>query len=232
MITYCCMYHQNDVRYIPGMLDSLPQGSVVVLMQTIPSMSTGSELVETKQENGLTIKLVTYKYSDWSYSAGRNELQKYVDTEWIFMVDADERVSIELQDYENIKKYPKRVGGCNVAIVSGVKNSENGHETTVSKVVRLYRNDNFVWINTCHEQIIYAIVNAGYDIIDTSILIRHHGYSLRPQELLYKYERNIQLMSKDVGNKDLPNDANADGLKNKLMQTLQQYFLIKNNGAK
>ena len=232
MIDFCVMYKDSDARYLSGLLDSIPAGSTVILMNTSESLQTKSELLEIKQENGLTIKLVNYTFSQWSYGSARNELQKYATNEWIFMLDADERVLMEFEDYEIIKNYPKRVGGVNVTICSPTKDLNNQLQTTLSKVVRLYRNDNFTWINSCHEQVIPSIFAKGYDIVDSTIQIRHHGYNATQNELLYKYNRNIELMCYDIGNKDFPKDANCEGLKNKLRETLNAYFDIINSGKK
>lgn len=223
MITFTCIYREEDEHYLNGMLSSLPKNFDVVLMKCIQtdklSLADTTDRIKEFRLEDINIKQCEYYYSNWSFAKARNACHIWVETEWVFVVDADERVVFEERDYDLIKNLDKKIGGCLINVVS-TEQAGNLYQSKGVPTIRLYRRLNgFEWRNRCHEQIGFSIQERGYIIASTPMIMRHLGYQGEIPELYAKAIRNKDLMYKDLAELKVDDD-NKLYLEAKLLRTL------------
>jgi len=233
VITFCCIFQDSDGHFLQGMLESLPSGSQVILMRTQSGFFTESHFIDKMTENGLEIIRVDYFYKEWSFADARNECQKFAERGWIYFIDADERVSFDKErDYALIKRLDEKIGGLLVNISSAAITKANNIDIATTKMIRMYRNNKgFYWQYGCHEQIAPSIQEKGFIIGITDFMIRHLGYIQEIDIIQKKYERNIELMAKDIGNKNISENDRIEyyeQLKNSITDYLNNYNAIEN----
>lgn len=140
-----------------------------------------------------------------SFSKARNQSKKHATGDWIFWMDADDRI-----DEENRQKLKKLFAGLKDEFAAYlikvlVLPSSPADPVRVVDHARLFRNHPKVWWHyRVHEQILPALNQLGGIIHATDAMVRHVGYqdaSKRPQKL----ERNRKLLELD--HQDDPNDA-------------------------
>lgn len=147
---------------------------------------------------------IAKKYTDkvyfhkWNGSFGdmRNISIKYCKGDWILILDADE----VLEDEDEIVKFlnSKDSEKYNAAEIR-FKNliSEDIKQFIIANIFRLFKkNKEFYYVGRIHEQ---PRVIKPYTT--TNITVFHYGYSRESYELMqYKYERNRDLLLKDIEN--------------------------------
>jgi tetratricopeptide (TPR) repeat protein len=165
------------------------------------------------------------------FAAARNECIRHAKGDFIFWMDADERVDEANREklrilFENLRIHDagtRRHGDTetgsderplttnhspltNVAFVMkclSVQPGETTHGTVVDHV-RLFRNRADVrWKYRVHEQILPALRTTGAEVIFTDIVIQHTGYT-DPAFTRQKLDRNLHLLHLD--HVDHPND--------------------------
>lgn len=138
-------------------------------------------------------RLVDFRWAD-DFSAARNESLRHATGEWIFWMDADDR--IDEANLEYLQQLFKDLPQANVAYL--MRHSHLLDVTTQSRMsvdqVRLFRNNASIrWAHRVHEQILPAVLQAGGNLQKTDIVIDHLGYqdaTVRAR----KHERNLALL--------------------------------------
>ena len=229
LITYCCIFRDEDQKWLQGLIDSIPVNSKIILMRTEKGLindcyKVGTETIDGNKE----LTRCEYKYKNWSFGDARNACHQFVETDWIFMLDSDERVQIDNIDLEYLSKLPKDVGACTVNVVSYFTQEGKPTTSNIAPLLRLYRNNVGVSYKfRCHEQNRYSIVNAGLKVAETTISVRHRGYELTKEGRLAKYKRNSELMCLDIGENVFESEDEANYIKFKLFQTLKDELITK-----
>ncbi|MGA2295938.1 MAG: glycosyltransferase [FCB group bacterium] len=160
---------------------------------------------------------IYFKKWNEDFSEARNYALQFMRTEWVISLDADEELDNEsfIAHIHLLKE--KNIGGLKVKIINYL-NEDNSLFSVEHSYTRIFRvHDNIRFAGKIHEQINDSIINAGFDIIDTDIIIKHYGYANKPSE---KNIRNKKLLQEELLTK--PDDA---WLKYHLAQT---EFSIKN----
>src|SRR5205814_4141990 len=139
-----------------------------------------------------------------SFAAARNESLRHATGDWIFWMDADDRL-----DEENRQKLRALFAGLkaeNVAYVMKclcLPDPVTGAATVVDHV-RLFRNDpEMRWRYRVHEQILPAARRLGADVRWSNVVIHHAGYqdaALRRRKL----DRDLRLLN--LENAEHPDD--------------------------
>jgi hypothetical protein len=176
---------------------------VADLFADIILVATGSSDRTKEIATQLGARVVDFPWCD-DFAAARNESLRHATGEWIFWLDADDRLD---------DAYPDRLcaplaglGDENAAYVltSRSASAMPGEEATDVGHVRLFRNrPDGRWQYRVHEQILPALVRAQTDVRWTDIVIEHTGYR-DPALRRRKVERNLQLLHLDHA--DHPDD--------------------------
>lgn len=248
ILSVCIMFYDGDVDYIEECLSTLPLWSQVVVMRTIAYNETvRKELTKEERKRLKTEKYVTKniqatpdnmaKFIDYYYKppfefdVARNTLKSYADGEWIFMLDADERLLFTQHNqlYNELKKVQENIGGIIIHVVSNNRNIANGDiESSTSKQIRLFRNrPEFYYISPIHETIDKSIYDNKFETLPSTFKVEHVGYEVDVDKILSKLERNIDglLLRPDI-------TMTYEHYKNILMRDIYNYLTVKKLKAK
>lgn len=169
--------------------------SVRDIVDEIVIVDTGStdKTVEIAQRFGA--RIFHYAWHD-DFAAARNECLQHATGDWIFQIDADERLQQESK--EEIRKWLKnRSVTCVSVIIDSPKvEQKKGH---ISRAHRLFRNlPEVKYTGRIHEQISPSVVALGGCERQSAIHLVHLGYDKSEAEMRRKSERNYRLLKKQV----------------------------------
>lgn len=121
------------------------------LTDNVLVLDSGSvdKTVELSEENNAK---VIYRAWDNDFSAQRNFALKYVDTEWVLYLDADERMTNELID--NIKKEISKNKNYQYSFYREIRSFGFRYKYGVFKpdeVIRIFKTNSVIWENKVHE---------------------------------------------------------------------------------
>jgi GT2 family glycosyltransferase/tetratricopeptide (TPR) repeat protein len=193
-----CIIVKNEEHNLPACLDSAAD-----LVDEVIVVDTGSSdrTREIAQQRGA--KVFEFAWVD-SFAAARNECLRHATGEWIFWMDADDRL-----DDSNREKLRALFAGLNDDSAAYsmkcvcVAESPEGTATVVDHI-RLFRNHPEVrWQYRVHEQILPGVRRLGGMVRATDIRIHHVGYT-DPALRLRKHQRDFRLLQLDLA--DHPDD--------------------------
>ena len=150
-------------------------------------------------------------FRNWTddFSEARNYTLNFIRTQWVISIDSDEILDFN-SFYENIKLFDSdSTGGIRVKLINHLQ------EGTIREhfFPRIFRNNKLIrFSGRIHEQIGESITDAGFEIVDSGIIIHHYGYSKDAGE---RIKRNTELINLEI--KDNPDD---DWLKYHQAETL------------
>jgi glycosyltransferase involved in cell wall biosynthesis/Tfp pilus assembly protein PilF len=226
-----CLIVKNEEAHLPACL-----GSAADLVDEIIVVDTGStdrtKDVAARLGAGGTgvppVKIFDFAWVD-SFAAARNESLRHATGDWIFWLDADDRL-----DEENRQRLRALFGSLrdeNVAYVMKclcLPDAQTGTATLVDHV-RLFRNHPDIrWRYRVHEQILPALRQLGGTVRWTDVVIQHSGYqdpSLRGRKL----ERDLRLLQLEAA--EQPDDPftlfNLGQVYNELGRTAEALPLLR-----
>ncbi len=185
-----CLIVRNEEQNLPACL-----GSVRDLVDEIIVLDTGSTDRTREIALGFGARVFDFAWVD-DFSAARNESKRHATGEWIFWLDADERL-----DEANRRKLRTLFAGLedeNAAYVMK-QHSPKGNSSAVRvDHVRLFRNHpQLRWEHRIHEQLLPSLHRLGTRFCWTEIIIDHAGY--RDEEHFNaKCERNLAILELEV----------------------------------
>ena len=191
-----CMIVKNEAENLPKCLES-----VSGIMDQIVIVDTGSEdaTVEVAKSFGAEVF-----HFDWceDFSAARNFSLEHAKEEYIIWLDGDDVLSPDqAKRLLELKLHLPKEKNC--AYFFKVYNEMGGTADFTASQLRLFPNlPNLRFRRRVHEQIIFAINEAGIETRSVDITINHLGYGMGVQEK--KYERNRPLLMKEL--EDNPHD--------------------------
>ncbi len=156
-------------------------------------MDTGSTDQTREIARRFTPHLYDFAWID-SFAAARNAALRHATGQWIFWLDADDRL-----DEENrlrLRRLFAELRDENIAYVMKVRSSlsAGGESPRVLDQVRLFRNLPYIrWHHRIHEQILPAVEQWGGRARWADVVIEHTGYqdaACRRRKL----ERNLKLL--------------------------------------
>jgi tetratricopeptide (TPR) repeat protein len=193
------MIVRNEEANLPGCL-----ASAADLVDEIVVVDTGST-DRTKEVAGrLGARVYDFPWCD-DFAAARNESLRHATGQWVFWLDADDRV-----DQQNHRKLHALLAGLkaeNVAYLMRCCSSAGATSGSAAAVdhVRLFPcHPEIRWQYRVHEQILPSVQRLGGSLRSTHIVIHHAGYD---DALLHrrKLERNLHLLG--LSQAEHPDDA-------------------------
>jgi len=179
-----CMIVKNEEAHLADCLKSvgdLPTEIIIV--------DTGStdRTVEIAQEFGARVK-----YFAWcdDFAAARNESIRDAVGDWIFWMDADDRLT------------PTSLNQVKQAAVSNLASayillvqSWEGNQSTQAHHFRLFKNGlGLKFEGALHEKL--NVDKLGLTLARTNIVVQHTGYAVDPEVKRRKFRRNSQIIQK------------------------------------
>ena len=181
-----CMIVKNEEANLPTCLES-----VADLFDEIIVVDTGSADRTKQLAAGFGAGVFDFPWCD-DFAAALNEPIRHATGDWIFRLDADDRLDEE--NRQRLRALFAALTDENVAYMMKYHSPE-GVGATVSDQPRLFRKHPAIrWHYRIHEQIIPSVLRAGGSVRATDIVIQHTGYQ---GEALFrqKLERNLRLVA-------------------------------------
>jgi GT2 family glycosyltransferase/tetratricopeptide (TPR) repeat protein len=183
-----CMIVRNEERHLADCLTSARD-----LVDEVIVVDTGSTDRTRELATGLGAKVFDFPWVD-SFSAARNESLRHATGDWIFWLDADDRLGPDARQkllalFGELRDEPAGY----VMKCRCVPSTPGGSDTVVDHV-RLFRNDPRVrWRYRVHEQILPALRDIGAEVRWSDVSITHIGYA-EPTARGRKLERDLRLL--------------------------------------
>ncbi len=183
-----CMIVKNEGENLRPCLESLGD-----LASEIIVVDTGSSDDTVKIAEALRAKVVRFDWID-DFAAARNESLRHATSDWVFWLDADDRLS------------PTAVAQLGRAAVSGkadayaclVSSLEPDGRVNSVEHVRLFRNGlGISFSGAIHETVAPDLARLGLRLAGTDIVVQHTGY--RSVEVIrQKSKRNLPVIERQI----------------------------------
>jgi Glycosyl transferase family 2/Tetratricopeptide repeat len=183
-----CMIVRDEAHHLPDCLATAGD-----LVDEIIVVDTGSTDATAEFARRAGARVHSFAWND-DFSAARNESIRHATGDWIFWLDADDR--IDGPNRHKLRDLFASLSDDNVAYVMVyLALREMGMDkSSIAHHVKLFRNDPRIrWRYRVHEQILPAIEEAGGRPVSTDIVIHHLGYQ-DPETVRRKLERNLRLL--------------------------------------
>ncbi|MCS6851932.1 MAG: glycosyltransferase [Gemmataceae bacterium] len=200
MRTSLTMIVRNEEAALPECL-----GPVADLFDEIIVVDTGSTDRTREVAHKLGARVYDFPWID-DFAAARNESLRHATGDWIFWLDADDRLHPE--DRRRLQALLAGLGDENVAWMMNCVCPLAGPGDTRTLVVshcRLFRRHPEIrWQYRVHEQVLPSIQRLGGVMRYSDVVLHHVGYTDAATQRL-KEERNLVLLERDA--RDHPHDA-------------------------
>lgn len=192
-----CMIVKDEEVYLKRCLDSVSnQVDEIIIVDTGSTDSTVSIAKEYEA------KIFTYEW-DKDFAAARNFSLEKAQSDYVLVLDADEYLD-ENTDIQNAIKEQKDI------YIINFKNYSDGGYVTKHQAIRLFKNSiGLKYSGKIHEHLNIAdFDNLTNDISEFNI--HHDGYKNETYHKKNKYNRNLEILEKEV--KDNPTGYNLFNL--------------------
>jgi glycosyltransferase involved in cell wall biosynthesis/thioredoxin-like negative regulator of GroEL len=193
------MIVKDEEANLPACLESAAD-----LFDEIIVVDTGSADRTREVAARAGAKVVDFPWRD-DFAAARNAALEHAMGEWVFWLDADDRIDAENQGA--LRTLFSELGDENVAYLMKCICLPDAATGAVSVLYhpRLFRNlSDIRWQYRVHEQILAAVQRFGGTLKWTGVVLRHVGYQ-DPARRRRKLERNLRLCELDAA--EHPDDA-------------------------
>jgi glycosyltransferase involved in cell wall biosynthesis len=192
------MIVRDETHHLPNCLASAHN-----LADEIIVVDTGSADSTAELARRAGAQVYSFDWND-DFSAARNESIRHATGDWIFWLDADDR--IDEPNRHKLRQLFASLSNENIAyIMVYLALREMGQDkNSVAHHAKLFRNDPRIrWRYRVHEQILPTIEETGGQAVSTDIVIQHLGYQDR-ETVRRKLERNLRLLK--LEDTDRPGD--------------------------
>ena len=183
-----CMIVKDEANHLADCLRP-----VLGLVDEAVVVDTGSSDATREIARALGARVVDFPWVD-SFAAARNEALHHATGDWVFSLDADDR--LDTANCNRLQRLFGMLSAENRAYLMkqwSVPDEANG-SALVADHVRLFRKQpGITWRYRVHEQILPALRAAGAQFVLTDLVIHHLGYreaNVRRQKLA----RNLRLL--------------------------------------
>lgn len=192
-----CLIVRDEEKLLPGCLDSIRDWVDEIIV-----VDTGSNDKSVSIALSYGAKVFNQQW-EGNFSKHRNFSIEKATSDWIFIIDADERLCAE-----DVSRLKELVNSDHYSIISiNVYNVYGKDErmTTFLPSVRLFKRD----LNLRYEGIVHNRINFPSDaaIVRANVKLKHLGFDLSPEQMRKKFERSHALLEKQLQKN--PNDAIA-----------------------
>ncbi len=182
-----CMIVRNEARMLPGCLDSI---SAVADQLVVVDTGSSDDTISVARSFGAQVH--HFKWIN-DFAAARNESIRHATGDWIFWLDADERlIPASVESLKRLLKPPQRPTIYQVRI----RNLQmEGPVYSLSMSHRLFsRHPQLRFSGRIHEQVHPSLKAAGGVEKPSKIVLEHQGYALEEEQMRAKLERNRVLL--------------------------------------
>lgn len=194
-----CMIVKDEEINIKECLDrALDVVDEVVIVDTGSVDSTLKILEQYKNRN---VNVIEQKWNN-DFSEARNKSIENANGDYILILDADERIFCKREKLEEFLIYDDGLA-YKIPIYNIFENKEM---QITAEMIRLYKNQNPLYVGAIHEQITFdGKKNIGKVLDDSICKIYHYGYSKKVFSAKDKQKRNMDIIMAEIGRN--PKDA-------------------------
>ncbi len=183
-----CMIARDEAKNLGSCLKSTGDLSSEIIV-----VDTGStdDTVEIAEALGARV----YHF-DWTgdFSAARNESLRHATKEWVFWLDADDRLTPDT--VRQLKQYA--APGLADAYICPVASGLSDGSRSVTEHVRLFRNGlGITFQGVIHESVLPDLLRMGLRVARIDAVIEHTGYE-SPETLRRKSRRNLEMIEAEL----------------------------------
>lgn len=191
-----CIITKNEAHYLKECLENLSKYPFEIVV-----VDTGSADESVEVAKRYTDKVFDYIWQG-DFSAARNYSVSCATNDMIMIVDTDEFV--QPFDYEKMIKIielnKNKVGRINL----NNQYTRNGEKhSTMEKLSRVFDRRLYIYEGIVHEQLV-AKDGAEFETYEVPVEYLHVGYDGSPEVLAKKTQRNIELLLKELSQKEDP----------------------------
>ena len=183
-----CLIVRDEEKLLPGCLDSIRSWADEIIV-----VDTGSNDKTVSIAMSYGAKIFNQQW-EGDFSKHRNSSIEQATSDWVFIIDADERIC-----EEDIPRLKELINSDQHSIISiNVFNVYGQDEkmTTFLPSIRLFRRDlNLRYEGIVHNRLVFP-QNAS--IVRANIRLKHLGYDLSPEQMRKKFERSHALLEKQL----------------------------------
>lgn len=192
-----CMIVKNEEELLPDCLESIRDWVDEIIV-----VDTGSDDKTVEIAKSYGAKIYHQKW-EGNFSKHRNYSLSLATSEWVFVIDADERMIAE-----DVPTLMQTLQNKNVNIISiNVFNvyGSRGETTTFLPSVRFWRHA----LNLQYEGVVHNLLNLGneYPVVRVNVRMKHLGYDLSKEKMHQKFVRTKNLLEQQL--EENPNNAFA-----------------------
>lgn len=175
-----------------------PDVQLVMCENRIKPHTNGVRLLMSKDK---VIRLA-HTMHEFVFDEARNVVKQHCEGEWILSLDFDEFLATPINAIVSVLRgLDEETEGVQCTVLSHVRELSDDtsypYKRIASAATRLFRNrPSITWMSRCHEVVDFTI--PPDNIADSSITILHYGYDAEADVLRSKYERNIELLAKEI----------------------------------
>jgi len=187
-----CMIVRNEQANLGACLKSI-EG----LVDEMVVVDTGSSDATKAIAERAGAKVIDFPWID-SFSEARNESLKQATCDWIFWMDADDRLDEANRD--RFCRLREHLPEGNYVFMMKQRSKPDRHLASPLVVdhARVFRRQpNIGWKYRLHEQVLPSLKKAGAKMVFTDLVIDHLGYA-DPQVRRGKLDRNLRLLLLDA----------------------------------
>jgi hypothetical protein len=197
LITIVAISSQEDFKSLDEWVSHLPDYVDKIVVKTVEG---GISSFIGKEGN---TQIYEWGYAKFRFDEARNYALSKVTTDWVIMLDMDERLQIFKEDIDNIDNLPEDVYGAKIKINCFTNQGDCGGTYEVIRVMRKEVKYSY-W---CHETPHKWIEENGYRVTALPLLIRHDSYSnleQMPSKLLRNFHLILDNIENDIENRNDP----------------------------
>lgn len=174
---------------------------VLPLFDELVIVDTGSSDNTREVAEELGAKVIDFEWCD-DFSAARNAALAHATGDWIFWLDADDRIDAEnrlrLQElFERISNQPPEAPRRAYVMTTISISRHSSEPNTLISHARLFpAQAGARWTGRVHEQIVPALEASGVELIHSDLRIEHIGY-IDPALCQRKANRDLRLLRLD-----------------------------------
>jgi len=188
-----CMIVRNEAQHLPACLQSVA-GAVDALVV----VDTGSVDETISVAEAFGARVIRYPWTD-DFAAARNVSLTHARTDWILVLDADERLA-----RGGAPRLRELVGGPADVVAYLVQqrtptpSSITNGMVRVEWLPRLFRNRPDVrYTGAVHECILPSVAGNGR-VVGSDLLVAHDGYLHSPDAVREKAARNLRILAREL----------------------------------
>lgn len=200
---------KDESKYIRLCMESIKD-----LVDEIVIVDTGSTDNTKEICKQYTDKIYDYKWND-SFADARNFALSKCTGDWIFRIDGDEEVPVDLK----VNAYNAMINGEADAFLVPIKNVQPDGTAPLSTTLRVFKNDkNIKYDGRVHEEIDTCIKKLGFKALKINNYLYHYGYL-----------KGIQNKKTDLYFKLLMLDYNDNPKNFKTLMNLANHYVHQGN---